>query len=192
MATSEATVLLQETQALRSGHFRLTSGRHSDHYVQCAQLFQYPQKTARLASVLAKNVDATAIDVVVGPAIGGIIWAYEFARQLQARAIYAERENGHMRLRRDFTIRPGEVALVCEDVVTTGGSVREVIDLLKEKGAHIVAVAAVVDRSGATVDFGVPFFAAACLQLANWLPAECPLCAQGQPLVAPGSRHLVS
>jgi orotate phosphoribosyltransferase len=132
--------------------------------------------------------DALKIDIVAGPALGGIIMAYEIARALGARNIFAERENGVMTLRRGFRIEPGERALVVEDVVTTGGSVKEVIGLLREMGADIVGVSAVVDRSNGSVDFGVPFRSLVTMDIKSWEASDCPLCGTRIPITKPGSR----
>lgn len=173
---------------MQEGHFRLTSGLHSDRYMQCARLFEYPGDSAEVCSEVASFFKDQKIDLVVGPAIGGIIMAYEMARTLSIRNIFAERENGTMTLRRGFHVESGMRALVVEDVVTTGGSVREVIDLLRDSGAEIVGVGSVVDRSNGTVDFGVPFHALISMEVLSWEEGDCPLCGQGVPIVKPGSR----
>ena len=160
MLTKEQVLaILKEREAVLEGHFLLTSGRHSDRYVQCAKLFQYADTSEIICKELADKFAGEKIDVVVGPALGGVIMAYEMGRQLGVRNIFAERENGNMTLRRGFKVEKGERVLVCEDVVTTGGSVKEVIALLSDMGAEIVGVGSVVDRSNGKVDFGVPFHA---------------------------------
>ncbi len=189
MTDDEILKLFYETDVLKTGHFLLTSGRHSNKYLQCAQLLQYPKATERVVKKLAENVKDLGIQTVIGPAMGGIIVSYEMARQLDARAIFTERgEDGKMALRRGFTIKPGEKVLVVEDVVTTGGSVKEVISVVKELKGDIAAVAALVDRSGGKVDFGVPAYYALNLEVESYLPEECPLCKENIPIEKPGSR----
>lgn len=189
MTDDEILKLFYETDVLKTGHFLLTSGRHSNKYLQCAQLLQYPKATEQVVKKLAENVKDLGIQTVIGPAMGGIIVSYEMARQLDARAIFTERgEDGKMALRRGFTIKPGEKVLVVEDVVTTGGSVKEVISVVKELKGDIAAVAALVDRSGGKVDFGVPAYYALNLEVESYLPEECPMCKENIPIEKPGSR----
>lgn len=189
MTDDEILKLFYETGVLKTGHFLLTSGRHSDKYLQCAQLLQYPKATEQVVKKLAESVKDLGIETVIGPAMGGIIVSYEMARQLGARGIFTERgEDGKMALRRGFTIKPGEKVLVVEDVVTTGGSVKEVISVVKELKGEIMAVAALVDRSGGKVDFGVPAYYALNLEVESYLPEECPLCKENIPIEKPGSR----
>lgn len=190
MTREEILEIFTKTDVLKSGHFLLTSGLHSGKYLQCAQLLQYPDATEKAVGELAKRFKEVGIETVVGPAMGGIIISYEMARQLGARSIFAEREDGKMTLRRGFTIKPGEKVLVVEDVVTTGGSVKEVISLIKELGGEVAAVAALVDRSGGKVDFGVPAHYLLDLEVKAYAPDECPLCKDGIPIVKPGSRKL--
>jgi len=190
MTREEILDLFTKTQVLKTGHFLLTSGLHSDKYLQCAQLLQYPEATEKAVGQLAENFKDKSIDTVVGPAMGGIIISYEMGRQLGVRAIFAEREDGKMALRRGFTVKPGERILVVEDVVTTGGSVKEVISLVKELGGEVVAVAALVDRSGGKVDFGVPAYYLLSLDVKAYPPEECPLCKEGIPIAKPGSRKI--
>ncbi|MGB9792516.1 MAG: orotate phosphoribosyltransferase [Thermacetogeniaceae bacterium] len=175
--------------ALLEGHFLLTSGLHSNRYIQCAKVLQYPEKAALLGTELAAFFRDLDVDVVVGPALGGILVAHEVARALRTRAIFAERENGVMTLRRGFVVERGERALVVEDVVTTGGSTREVIKLVEDSGAEVVGVGALVDRHTGALDFGVPFHALLRLEIATYHPENCPLCGEGIPLVKPGSRQ---
>lgn len=183
--------VLTKCHVLLEGHFRLTSGKHSDRYMQCARLFEHPVESKLLCDELAKRVQAReigTIDLVVGPALGGIIMAYQMAQSLGVRTIFAERENGKMTLRRGFEVQAGERILVCEDVVTTGGSVKEVIDILKAQGANVIGVASIVDRSKGTVDFGVPFEPLAAVDFDVYDPETCPLCAAGSQAYKPGSR----
>lgn len=187
----KTSAILERLGVLQTGHFRLTSGRHSDRYMQCAKLFEHPAESAELCSDLASVVKAEVgpIDLVAGPAIGGIIMAYEVARACGVRNIFAERENGAMTLRRGFHVAPGARVLVVEDVVTTGGSVKEVIALLAAQGAHIAAVGSVVDRSNGTASFGVPFYPLMRMEVSSWDEANCPLCGEGVPIRKPGSRE---
>jgi orotate phosphoribosyltransferase len=185
---SEVLAILRRTGVFREGHFRLTSGKHSDLYLQCAQLFQYPEEGGRVGAALAGLFTDQPVDTVIGPALGGIIVAYEVARALGVRALFAERENGAMTLRRGFTLRAGERVLVVEDVLTTGGSVREVMDVVRQHGAVPVAVGALVDRSGGRVRFEVPHRVLVSLTSNIYDPEDCPLCRRGLPVVKPGSR----
>jgi orotate phosphoribosyltransferase len=187
MEQEKALDILEKAGVMQSGHFKLTSGKHSDRYMQCARLFETPAYSEALCRDLAERFRGE-VDVVAGPAIGGIIMAYEVARALGVRNIFAERENGAMTLRRGFFVKPGERALIVEDVVTTGGSVKEVAALLAQMGAQIVGVGAIVDRSGGKAGFGCRFEAAAAVALSTYEPDDCPLCAQGIPVHKPGSR----
>lgn len=180
--------IFRETGVMLEGHFLLTSGRHSDRYMQCAKLFQNAAVSEKFARALADKFEG--VDMVVGPAVGGIILAYEVSRQMGVPNIFAERENGAMTLRRGFTVPEGARVLVVEDVVTTGGSVKEVIALLQDFGATVVGVGSIVDRSNGAVDFGVPFEAVLPMEVVSYLPEDCPLCKQGLPAVKPGSRSL--
>lgn len=180
--------IFKQSGALLEGHFRLTSGRHSDRYIQCAQVLKYPRQTEVLCMQLADNFQGIGAELVVGPAMGGILVAYEAGRHLGLPAIFTERKEGKMALRRGFTIIPGQKVLVVEDVVTTGGSVREVIQLVREHGGTVTAVGALVDRTAGTVDFGVPFYSLLALKVESYEPDECPLCRQGMALETPGSR----
>ncbi|MFZ5592574.1 MAG: orotate phosphoribosyltransferase [Bacillota bacterium] len=181
--------IFHETGALLEGHFLLSSGRHSDRYFQCARVLQYPDHAERLCRELVSKINLPELQVVAAPALGGIIAGYEVARALGVRSIFAERENGRMTLRRGFGIAPGERVLVVEDVVTTGGSVREVMQVVREAGGQVVGVGTLVDRSGGRVDFGVPLWSLVQMEVQTFAPDECPLCRQGLPLVKPGSRQ---
>lgn len=183
--------ILKETGVLLEGHFLLTSGRHSDKYMQCAKVFQYPTYSEELSRMLAAQLSDLDIDLVIGPAIGGIVFSYEMGRVLGVKTLFAERENGTMTLRRGFSIEPGCRVFVVEDAVTTGGSVKEVISLVESLGAKVVGVGSLVDRSGGSVDFGVPFYAVYRTVIESYTADECPLCKEGKiPLVKPGSRNL--
>ena len=189
MATENQSALndFREAGALLEGHFLLTSGLHSPKYLQCAQVMQNPAVAERLCAQLARALDVNRIECVVGPAIGGILVAYELARALGVRAIYAERQDGKMTLRRGFTIRPAERILMCEDVVTTGGSLLEVRNLITAAGGRVVAVASLVDRtSGRDTGLGLPLTALLKIDVPAYPAEECPMCRAGQPLVSPG------
>ncbi len=189
--TTEAIVqLFERTGALLRGHFLLSSGLHSDRYFQCARVLQYPQHAETLAAELARRVGRARVDVVVSPAIGGIVAGHEIGRALGVRAIFTEREDGIMTLRRGFELRPGERVLAVEDVVTTGGSLREVLQLVDQAGARPVGVACLVDRSGGPASFTVPFHPLIALAVQTYEARACPLCEQGVTLTKPGSRHL--
>ena len=182
--------LFQKEEALLSGHFQLSSGRHSDRYLQCARILQKPQLAETLCKTLAERFRDKKIDVVIGPALGSILVSYEVARVLGVRTIFAEREDRLLTLRRQFHIKEGERVLVVEDVVTTGKSTQEVIDLVRRHKATVVGVGALVDRSGGNANFGVPLEALLRLDLETFDPKECPLCKQRIPAVKPGSRTL--
>ncbi len=182
--------ILKEAGVLLEGHFLLTSGRHSNRYLQCAKIFQDTRYSEELCADLAGQFKDKGVELVIGPAIGAIQMSYEVSRHLGVRNIFAERENGAMTLRRSFEIKPGQKVLVVEDVVTTGGSVREVIDLVREHGGEVVGVGVVVDRTGGKIDFGVPISSVISLDVTSYEADECPLCKEGLPLVKPGSRAL--
>lgn len=169
-----------------SGHFRLTSGRHSDRYVQKARVLERPETTMAMAREIATWYEG--IDVVISPAVGAIALGFAVALAAGARAIFAEREQGRMTLRRGFVVLPGERALVAEDVITTGGSAREVYDMVRAGPGEALGVAALIDRS--TQPPGFPLRALVRVEATTWEPEECPLCGEGIPLDAPGSRHL--
>lgn len=190
LTRDEAIEIFKKSNALLTGHFRLTSGRHSGQYMQCAQVLQYPEYAAKLCADLAEKFAGTKIDLVVGPAMGGIIVAYEVGRALGVKAFFTEREQGVMTLRRGFAIEPGQKVLVTEDVVTTGGSVREVMDVVRAQGGEVVGVALLVDRSNGKVDFGVKTEAIFSMEIESYEPEDCPLCKQGLPVVKPGSRQV--
>ena len=188
MEREEALRIFRETGALLEGHFLLTSGLHSPQYFQCALVLQYPRYAELFAREIGRHFSDRGIQTVIAPAIGGIVVSQEVGRVLGARAIWAERESEKMTLRRGFRLQAGEKVLVVEDVVTTGGSVREVMGLVREARAEVVGVGAIVDRSGGRARFGVPFVAAFEMEVVTYPPEECPLCRQGLPLVKPGSR----
>ena len=182
--------LFQETNALLNGHFLLTSGRHSNQYFQCALVLQYPEYNTLICSLIAEYFKQYEIDYVISPAIGGIVVGQEVARQLGKKSIFAEREDKTLTLRRGFQIEPEKKYLVCEDVVTTGGSVFEVIEIVKKGGGDVVGVGFIVDRSNNKVKFGVPQFSTLKLEVVSYSPEECPLCKQNIPAIKPGSRKI--
>ena len=179
----------EETGAILSGHFELSSGRHSDRYLQCALLLQNPKLSEKLCKELADRFREKGATVVIGPAIGGIIISFEVARQLGVHSLFAERENGVFRLRRHFEIQKGEKVLVVEDVVTTGGSTQELISLVRSEGAEAVGVGALVDRSGGNAHYDVSFESLLSLKVESFEKGSCPLCKQNIPLSKPGSRR---
>ena len=183
--------LLRKEDALLSGHFRLSSGLHSDTYVQCARFLRRPDLAAPAAAALAVQIEAAGLkpDVVVGPAMGGVVIGYELARQLRVPGIFTERDaGGQMTLRRGFTIEPGEKVIIAEDVVTTGKSTLEVAKVLRAMGAEVLAVASLIDRTGGKGGLDFPHFALLPVAAATFAPESCPLCAAGVPVVKPGSR----
>lgn len=189
MSQEEILEIFKDTGALLQGHFLLTSGKHSGQYMQCAQVLQYPRKAAVLGKELATKFQNCEIDTVIGPAMGGIIVAHEVGRTLGVKAIFTERQNGEMELRRGFKLSPGEKVLVVEDVITTGGSVKEVIEIVREAGAILVGVGVLVDRSGGKADFdGLLLHSLIQLNIEAFEADHCPLCAQGIPWEKPGSR----
>ena len=183
----------EETGALLRGHFKLSSGLHSDKYLQCAKVLQWPDRAEALGAALAAKMALFSADVVVSPARGGLIIGQEVGRGLKRRAIFAERTEGVFSLRRGFALEPGEKVAVVEDVVTTGKSTREVFDLIRSLGAVVVVTSGIIDRRGDQMGQPIDAVAAAFLlemDVPAWKPEACPLCAKGEPLVAPGSRFL--
>ena len=178
----------QESGALMTGHFVLSSGLHSGVYLQCAIALQSPVVAAEFGAAIAKRFQNDQIETVASPALGGLIIGYEVARHLGARFLWTERANGEMTLRRGFSIRAGERVLVVEDVVTTGGSTRETIEVLSSLGATIVAAASIIDRSGGRAEVGVPRFSLAMIDVPAVAPADCDACKRGEPILKPGSR----
>lgn len=177
---------LKQSGALLEGHFLLSSGRHSDRYCQCAKLLQYPDRAERVIRVIAEQVRQLPVDLVVGPAMGGIIAAYELGRQLGLPAIFTERVDNKMCLRRGFEVNEGQKILICEDVITTGKSSLETVEVLQAFGADIVGFTCIVDRSAEQLPF--PVYSAIRLDIQSWEPCDCPLCQKGLPFVKPGSR----
>jgi len=178
--------IFKQSGAFLEGHFVLTSGLHSPHYVEKFRVLEHPAMTAQLCADFAELYRDEKPNVVLGPATGGIILAHETAKQLGVRAMFTERVDGSMVLRRGFTLGPEDRVLLVEDVVTTGGSVFEVVDAVKDTGATIVGLAYLVDRSGGKVDFGVPAKALLTLDVVVHQPDDCPLCREGVPVTKPG------
>ncbi|HEY8548536.1 MAG TPA: orotate phosphoribosyltransferase [Vicinamibacterales bacterium] len=187
MTSDDVLSLFRSTGALLEGHFRLTSGLHSNGYLQCALVLQYPNHAEALGRALADRVRDLKVDVVLSPALGGLIIGHETARGLGARAIFAERQDGKLTLRRGFSISPGERVLIVEDVVTTGRSTRETMEVARAAGGEIVGAAAIVDRGGAG-DLGVPFRALAQVSFPTWPPDQIPEWLAAIPVTKPGSR----
>jgi orotate phosphoribosyltransferase len=190
MNSEEVLEHFRHTNALLEGHFILSSGLHSPLYLQCALALQYPADTAKFARAIAEKLSAESFDTVASPAIGGLVIGYETARALNLRFVWTERENGVMTLRRGFTVKPGEKVLVVEDVITTGGSTRECIAAIESHGAKVTGAASIIDRSNGRADVGVRRAALASLEVPSYKPEECPLCAQGEVAVKPGSRTI--
>jgi len=188
IATASVLDRFRRVGALLEGHFRLTSGLHSSGYLQCALVLQHPVEAEACGAAIAERVRPLSPDVVLSPALGGIVIGQEVGRALGIRAIFAERQDGKLTLRRGFSIAPGERVLVVEDVVTTGGSTQETVDVARAAGGMVVGAAAIIDRSSGTQRIDVPFHALATISLPTYEPEHCPLCADGEPIVKPGSR----
>lgn len=191
LTEEEILSIFKKTEALLSGHFLLTSGRHSNVYFQCAKVLQYPEYNKNICAAIAQHYKDYEIDTVIAPAIGGIVVGQEVARQLNKRFIFAEREYKKLNLRRGFSIEKGERILVCEDVVTTGGSVFEVIDIINQSEAVPVGVGFIVDRSKGKVQFGVPQKSVVSLDAISYEPENCILCKENIPFIKPGSRKVL-
>ncbi|OFW15252.1 MAG: orotate phosphoribosyltransferase [Acidobacteria bacterium RIFCSPLOWO2_12_FULL_67_14] len=174
--------------ALLEGHFRLTSGLHSSGYLQSALVLQHPREAEALGAALAARFQGLGVQAVLSPALGGIVIGQEVGRALGVRALFAERQDGKLTLRRGFALEPGERVVVVEDVVTTGGSTRETIEVARAAGARVVAAGAIIDRSGGGQPLDVPFHVLAAVSLPTYEPERCPLCLAGEPVVKPGSR----
>lgn len=183
--------IFKEAGVLLEGHFLLTSGKHSNKYLQCAKIFRNTKYSEELCASLAEHFAGKKIDVVIGPAMGAVQMAYEVSRHIGCENFFAERENGKMTLRRGFEVTPGMNCLIVEDVVTTGGSVKEVIEIVKAAGGNVVGVGSIVDRTAGKIDFGVDFKAVISLDVESWEASDCPLCKAGAPApIKPGSRSL--
>jgi len=190
MTEKEIRELLKRTGAIRTGHFKLTSGRHSDTYIQCARVLEYPTLTMQLADeAVAKLPEDLQVDIVASPALGGILFGFAVATALDTTMIYSERVDGTMVFRRSFEVPEGARILVVEDVVTTGGSVREVCDLVEAEGGVVVGVVSMIDRAD-SICFDAPYYPLLRIKAPSWQPEDCTLCAQGVKITSPGSRNL--
>lgn len=190
MQSEEILSIFKSTEALLEGHFKLTSGLHSAQYFQCAKVLQYPEHLVELCSEIANYYKQKKIDVVVSPALGGVAVGQEVGRQLNARTIFTERQDSVLQLRRGFEIKPGESLLVCEDVITTGGSTQEVIDIVQHNGGIVIGTACIVDRSGGKAKLSAANqFSVLKMDVITYRPEECPLCKQNIPISKPGSRQ---
>lgn len=187
MTSDKALQLFKDSGAFLEGHFILTSGLHSPHYVEKFRVLEHPRYTAMLCNEIADRFREHEPDVVLGPATGGIILAHEIGKALDCHAMFTERVDGKMVLRRGFQLSPEHKVLLVEDIVTTGGSIFEVIDIVRRSGAEILGLALLVDRSGGKVHFGIPVHALVTLDVVTYQPVDCPLCANGIPAVKPGS-----
>ncbi len=189
MKEEQVLKVFKKTKALLKGHFKLSSGLHSERYLQCALVLQYPQYAGQLCRELAARFKKARVSAVVAPALGGVLVSYEAARALGCRSLFTERQNGEMVLRRGFSLRKSDRVLVVEDVITTGGSTKEVIEVVKGYGARLIGVGAIIDRSCENIDFGARFEALAKVNVKTFQADECPLCKAGVPVVKPGSRR---
>lgn len=188
MEESSLLALMEELGALHKGHFQLSSGRHSHTYFQCARLLQFPELARELGAAIAAPFADTPHDVVVSPALGGILIGHEVARAVGRRFVFTERKDGEMELRRGFALEPREKVLIVEDVVTRGTSLLEVARVVEANGGVVAGLACIVDRTGGDVDLPLPLHALARVAVETWDPAACPLCRAGQPVTKPGSR----
>lgn len=179
-----------ETDALRRGHFLLSSGKHSSEYWEKFWVLQYPHHVERLCAEIAKRYSEDEVDVVLGPTTGGILLAFETARQLGVRALYAEKEGGKRLLRRGLKLEPGTRVLIVDDIMTTGGATKECLELTAEHKANVVGVAVLVDRSGGTIELGTRLEALLTVEAESFVPESCPLCASETPLYSPGTSHV--
>jgi orotate phosphoribosyltransferase len=190
MTSEQVLDVYRKTGALLTGHFLLSSGLHSEQYLQSALVLQEPDIATRLCAALAAYFKDERIEAVIAPALGGVFVSHETARALGVRALFAERVNGELTLRRGFTIKPGERLLVVEDVITTGKSTKETIEVVRRAGGVAVAAGSLVDRSGGRADIGVPYKSLVTLNVPTYAPDACPLCKAGSAPVKPGSRGL--
>ncbi len=183
--------IFKESGAIFEGHFKLTSGLHSGVYMQCAKLLQYPDRADKLAKaaagMLSKDIDIGKVDTVISPAVGGILWGYMLAFRIEKKMIFTERADGEMQLRRGFALSEGEKVIIAEDVITTGGSVKEVIKICEDRGAEVAGVISIVDRNSG-VGFGYPYYNMLKIDIEIFEPEKCPMCREGREIVYPGSR----
>ncbi len=191
MTNERVLEIFREAGVLLEGHFLLTSGKHSNRYLQCAKIFRHTKYSEELCAALAKQFADEKIDVVIGPAMGAVQMAYEVSRHVGCENFFAEREDGKMTLRRGFVVTPGMRCLLVEDVVTTGGSIKEVKELVEASGGIVVGIGSIVNRSGGSVDFGVPYKAVIEVDVQSWEADECPMCKEGKTqAIKPGSRKI--
>ncbi len=181
---------LKEVGALLEGHFLLSSGKHSDKYCQCAKLLQYPDKAEKVLKIVADKLKDVDFDIIVGPAMGGVVVSYELARQTGKPGIFAERQDGVMTIRRGFEINKGQKVIISEDVITTGKSSLEVVEVIKSLGGEVVGMSCIVDRRAEGVTIPYPIYSAIKLDIKSYEKENCPMCKEGQAYVKPGSRNL--
>lgn len=183
--------ILRESEALLEGHFLLSSGRHSEKYCQCARLLQHPDKAEKVISVIVDKIKDVDFDIIVGPAMGGVLVSYELARQTGKPGIFAERVDGKMTIKRGFEVKKGDKVIISEDVITTGKSSLEVVEVLNKLGAEVVALCCIVDRRAKDAQASFPIYSAVKLEIESYEKENCPLCAKGIPYIKPGSRNIV-
>ncbi len=188
MTEDKVLTLMEELGALHSGHFLLSSGLHSDRYFQCARILQFPELARELGVAMADSFQDTPCDLVVSPAMGGILIGHEVARATGRRFVFTERVNGEMMIRRGFALEEGEKVIIAEDVVTRGTSVLEVIKCVEDAGGKVVGLTSIIDRTGGDAGLPLPLHSLAKVQVQTWQPDDCPLCQKGQKVVKPGSR----
>ena len=188
MTEDAVLALFRESGALLEGHFKLSSGLHSSGYLQCALVLQHPNHAETIGRMLAGQLNLLSATAVLSPALGGLIIGHEVARALGVRAIFAERQDGALTLRRGFSLGPDDRVIVIEDVVTTGGSTKETMAVAEQAGAQVIAAGSVIDRSGGNASLGVPFHALVTLSLPTYKEEDCPMCRDGAPITKPGSR----
>lgn len=188
MTEQKVLELMKELGALHRGHFQLSSGRHSDTYFQCARILQFPELARELGAALAEFFADETCDVVVSPALGGILIGHELARAVGRRFVFAERKDGELMIRRGFELDPGEKVIICEDVVTRGTSLLEVVKVVEEAGGKVVGLTSIIDRTGGEVELPLPLHSLARVKVETWEADDCPLCRDGQPVTKPGSR----
>lgn len=188
MTEDKVLELMKELGALHSGHFQLSSGRHSDAYFQCARILQFPELARELGAAMGSFFEDTACDVVVSPALGGILIGHEVARALGRRFVFTERKDGVMMIRRGFALEQGEKVVIAEDVVTRGTSLLEVAKVVEEAGGRVVGLTSIIDRTSGDVELPLPLQSLATVKVETWDPQDCPLCRQGVEIVKPGSR----
>lgn len=188
MTEQKVLTLMEELGALHNGHFLLSSGLHSDRYFQCARILQFPELARELGAALARLFAETPCDVVVSPALGGILIGHEVARALGRRFVFTERKDGEMMIRRGFAVEEGEKVIIVEDVVTRGTSLLEVAKVVEAAGGVVVGLTSIIDRTGGEVELPLPLKSLAKVKVETWAADQCPLCRQGQDLIKPGSR----